>query len=492
MENNHRIKINLLILGMIFAISTINSFMIFNFQGGSINKIEDRDPSGLNPPRISGYWTTNFIHIDGNWSHTVGNYSWIRGDGSWNSPYIIENVTIDASTSPTGSGIYIENSNNDYFIIRNCTVYNSGNAMYDGGIKLVNTSKGLLENNTLFDNGRNGIVLYNYCENNTISRNFVFNYGTTNQDNGIYVSNYCNNNTFSNNLAYNNTNVGIFLRYWSHNNTISGNTANNNWAGIGVDNYCEDNTITGNTANDNSDYGIYFELQCINNIISGNAANYGDYGIYLNDGVNDTTVSENYLYFNRLGAIGVRDPNSNDNILKKNILVSEDEIFIYDDATNTMLISNYYLTKPPSLFAEIVNQSYLKTEFIVYLNISSQCIGLDLSIPSIQMWWNGIIVPSNSIIEAGDSLYFISLNPIFVESKETPILLNMTISAAFHEDKYYETYLVLSQNADADDLMLIIILSIISAVLTLGVIFLLRANKSLKKKKKQPELKTKI
>ena len=426
---------------MIFAISTINSFMIFNFQGEHIKNLENRDATGLNRLKISGSWTTNFIHIDGNWSHTVGNYSWANGDGSWNNPYIIENVTIDASTSPIGSGILINNSKNDYFIIRNCTVYNSVDALYEGGIKLANTSKGRIENNTCFDNGRNGIVLYNYCENNTVSRNFVFNNGTSNQDNGIFVSNYCNNNTFSNNLAYNNTNGGIFLRYWSHYNNVSGNIAYNNWAGIYIDNYCENNTISGNTANNNAQHGIYSEIMCLNNIISGNTANNNDYGIYLNDGVDDTVISENYLYFNTNGAIGVSDSNSNDNILKKNVLVSEDEIFIEDTATNTILISNYYLTAPPSMFAEIINHSYLMTEFIVYLNISSQCIGLDILTISLNAWWNGSEVSSLNIADLGNSLYKISLIPIFVNSGEDPVLLNITISAAHHMDKYFETYI---------------------------------------------------
>ena len=72
---------------------------------------------------------------------------WCSGDGSWGNPYIIENVTIDASSSPTGSGIFINNSKNEYFRIENCTIFNVGAGQTNAAIKLDHT-----ENGTLFDN----------------------------------------------------------------------------------------------------------------------------------------------------------------------------------------------------------------------------------------------------------------------------------------------------------------------------------------------------
>ncbi|KKN38408.1 hypothetical protein LCGC14_0753850 [marine sediment metagenome] len=131
MRNRQKIKIAITVLVIISTFFTAKNFMLINHQGETERTIEN-----LNPPKISGYWVTNFIHIDGNWSQAVGNYSWVNGDGSWSNPYIIENVTIDASTSPTRSGIIINNSKNDYFIIRNVTVFNAGNVSFDAGIKL--------------------------------------------------------------------------------------------------------------------------------------------------------------------------------------------------------------------------------------------------------------------------------------------------------------------------------------------------------------------
>ena len=96
-------------------------------------------------PKTSGYWKVDYIHIDGNWTDAKNNLDWVQGgDGSLGDPYIIENVTIDCGGSDFG--ILIENSN-DYFIIRNCTVYNSGDEWLNAGIKMDQVDNGQLINN---------------------------------------------------------------------------------------------------------------------------------------------------------------------------------------------------------------------------------------------------------------------------------------------------------------------------------------------------------
>ena len=125
------------------ALLSVNYYNIFNVQDETTEK---RDKSNLKCLKKAGYWNLPFIHIDGNWSYTVGNYTWCSG--TWDNPYTIENVTIDASGSPLiyRNGIFIENSKYDFFIIRNCTVYhylpNMGN-----GIMMKNTNNGTLTNN---------------------------------------------------------------------------------------------------------------------------------------------------------------------------------------------------------------------------------------------------------------------------------------------------------------------------------------------------------
>ncbi|MCK4381994.1 MAG: right-handed parallel beta-helix repeat-containing protein [Candidatus Lokiarchaeota archaeon] len=198
--------------------------------------------------KSSGYWNLGFkIHIDNNWSETKSTYDWCSGSGVWSDPYVIENVTINSGNS--GSCILIESSR-VYFRIKNCTVYNSGNGFalnYEGGIKMVNVTKGAIINNIAIGN-QVGIFSYN-CENNTILKNnannntllgislaqSISNFLSGNNANhnkyGIDLY-FSDNNTFSGNNASNNTYSGIILLE-SNNNTLSGNTANNNkWRGI--------------------------------------------------------------------------------------------------------------------------------------------------------------------------------------------------------------------------------------------------------------------
>ena len=94
-------------------------------------------------PKTSGYWNNfSFIHITGtNWT-TAASYDWVSGSGTWGDPYIIENITIDATNSPIDHGIYIENSANDYFIIRNVTIFNASSSTFAAGIKFKNTNNG--------------------------------------------------------------------------------------------------------------------------------------------------------------------------------------------------------------------------------------------------------------------------------------------------------------------------------------------------------------
>ena len=395
MKNKNKIKITILVLGIVFALSPINSFNIIDDQGETEGTIENRDDSNLKPPRISGYWTTNFIHIDGNWSQTEGSYSWCSGDGSWSNPYTIENVTIDASTSPTGSGIFINNSKNEYFIINNVTVYNVGSTTDDAGIKLENTSNGTLINNNCSDNGysglflsqncnnntlsgntannndRFGIYLQTNCDNNLISGNSASNVGTSNQNQGIVLYNSCDNNTISGNTANSNTIYGINLQTNCDNNIISGNTASNIGAfiqdtGIIIWNDCDNNIISGNTANDNSDDGIYLlnncnnntilgntangnfwrgiwlENQCDNNTISGNTANdNGDYGIYLLNNCNNNTILGNTANGNTRHGIYLGGY-SNNNIISGNTVSDNDisGIRLFTQCDNNTITEN--------------------------------------------------------------------------------------------------------------------------------------------------------
>ncbi len=150
-------------------------------------------------PKKSDSWDNfSFIHIKGNWSNAVS-LGWCKGEGSWDNPYIIENMTIDASNSPLGSGIFIENSDNYYFEIQNCTVFGAS----ESGIYILNSNNGTVFNNTCIES-KNGIYIEN-SNNNTISENHV-----RLCSNGIKIEK-SNNVTLYNNTAYDCGN-GILLK----------------------------------------------------------------------------------------------------------------------------------------------------------------------------------------------------------------------------------------------------------------------------------------
>ena len=127
-----KIILNLSILAILFL-------PIFSFNEGINTKflvgfrLEDREKFDTNL-RASSAWnlTGNPILIDGNsaWQ-TIVTEPWCSGAGTWNDPYIIENVYMDGQNS--GSCIEIRNSD-VFYIIRNSTLYNSGSASDDAGI----------------------------------------------------------------------------------------------------------------------------------------------------------------------------------------------------------------------------------------------------------------------------------------------------------------------------------------------------------------------
>lgn len=199
-----------------------------------------------------------------NWSKTEIENDWCNGNGSLSNPYTIENVTIDATNSPTGCGIYINNSKTEHFIIRNVKVYSVRGPIR--GIKLENTNNGTLMNNNCSNNSI-GIFL-RYCDNNTLSGNTV-------SDNNYGISLFfCNSNKISGNIANGNYYSGIYLLY-SETNAISGNVVNYNKEDgiLLVDS--NNNTLSGNTANYNRDNGIDLGYSHSNTVLNNNMSECG-------------------------------------------------------------------------------------------------------------------------------------------------------------------------------------------------------------------------
>jgi parallel beta-helix repeat protein len=258
--------------------------------------------------RFDGICTPLIIDDDGGtaesftWEEVIAYVPWIGSDGSWADPYVIEDLYIDANNN--GNGILIQDSHNVYFRIENCTFINadgaSGYTNYGGGIKLFNSSNGVLFNNTCTNGGTYGcgILLYSGTHNITVEDNHVF----LNSPHGILVADFSYNITIKGNTvtrSYAGSGRGIYLYNGVFNCTISNNNASDNGqAGICIGLNCYDNWIINNYADDtsavnNQDYGIYL-LDSDNNTVAHNfARDNDDYGIIMDDFCYDNWIYNN-------------------------------------------------------------------------------------------------------------------------------------------------------------------------------------------------------
>jgi len=237
----HKSKIISILFGILFLV-IINGN---NFRHNLLTNDNVYDKNIINLKR-AGYWEISPIYIDDtdpsyNWSLTADTYDWCSGSGTWSNPYIIENVTIDAEYS--GSCIEIRWSD-VYFIVRNCTLYNSGFDFVDAGIYMYYVQNGSITLNNCSNNLNYGIYLETLCLNNTISENIIMN----NKINGIKLRSSFNNLISKNNFSSENENQKNNIEFsGSDNNTISRNKFSNQYIDyIHLTSNSDNNTVSCN------------------------------------------------------------------------------------------------------------------------------------------------------------------------------------------------------------------------------------------------------
>ncbi len=424
--------------------------------------------------RSSGSWVLSSIVIDNTGG---GDYTWIEaaaedwcsGSGTWSDPFIIENITINANN--TGSALLIRNSD-VYFIIRNCTFYNSGyftGEFYDAGLSLNNTKNGKIIDNDCSSNNAYGLSLDWYSDNNTVEGNIFKN----NRYSGV-TSRLCNNLTLSGNTvmfndlcgmtlgAVKNSRIlhntvknnifGISIHGWSdpyqisENNTISDNNISNNIdTGIWLSQTgSKNNTIKNNTISDNWQYGIGMGNSSFNKILDNKIKNNIWSGIYMVmvSGYNchDNTFFNNEIENN--GAYGLFTECS-DNLIYGNIF-SQNSDNAFDRGTNNQwdngTIGNFwddyygvdnngdgigesaYIIKGPSASQDnfpsgILSNSYDVPGVEEYVSVNQMIkVGLlaDLNDVSGKHTWKGAYLAAKEINEAGGvlingSIFYIGL-----------------------------------------------------------------------------------
>jgi parallel beta-helix repeat protein len=272
------------IIGLITLICVIFAQSDFlDFKNISIKSNNTTDTTIPIKPIGATSSATIFIDGDTELANFI-NGRGLSGEGTYTSPYIIENYFIAAIS---GTGIYIKNTN-AYLIIRNCTIFN-GISYENDGIYLQRTSNVKITNNTMINN-RWGIFL-RYSPNNIISNNFVNNSYSF----GITLYSESDNCTISDNNV-SNCNWGITITD-SDNSIISGNNLTYNGDAVFLNNYCNDCTISGNDITDNS-LGVFLFADCSDNIIFGNNIRYNYRGIEIDDDCNYNLIYFNDVYEN--------------------------------------------------------------------------------------------------------------------------------------------------------------------------------------------------
>ena len=194
-----------------------------------------------------------------------GNFDFVLGQGTWDDPYLIENLNVNAGEE--SSAIRIENSK-DFVIIRNCIFTNSGYLFENAGITLIRSDNIRIENCYAGD-GYKGLFMM-YCDSIQIV-----------------------NSTFSKNSLQ-----GAFLEA-CHYDSILGNTFSYNEMGLFTrDSHHE--TIEYNTIKDSTDEGYSlhncYEISIKYNIIKGNKGN----GLEVTERYNNT-ISYNRITSNKIG-----------------------------------------------------------------------------------------------------------------------------------------------------------------------------------------------
>ena len=306
--NTFKLKLNLAIYG--------------GFSGVETN-LTQRDWSNY-PTILSGnigdasLYTDNLIHVfsceyvDLN-SNTILDGLTIKGGYA---------VLINGIGTERGGGIYVNQTNDGSFKIKNCILEENYAVGYGGGLYVVNGNpiieNSIFRNNKAFTGG--GMYLWysdaiiNNCQiESNIADNFPpISYSSLTAG-GIYIGSYSSpiisNNIISNNFA--NDEGGAFVNDSNYevvfnNNIVSGNQSTDGGAlFLGWNTYCFNNLLYNNTA---TQYGgaVYMDYnpnrsQFVNNTVVQNSAASEGGGIYI-DGANPDVT--NSLFYNNTSPIG--------------------------------------------------------------------------------------------------------------------------------------------------------------------------------------------
>ena len=348
------------------------------------------------------FWIFNEIYIgsggNGTWAWAE-NQKWCRGSGSSIDPYIIENVTINGQGSDS---CFLVDISSVHFIIRNCTIFNSGGGVLDAGIRLVSTNNSEIYNNTIYSNLNYGIYIQTNSYFNNITHNILY----LNNDFAIRLSN-SNNNTIKDNLITNNLDDGINIYVSSYNDIIN-NTITNFGDGIHAEWACDYNNISFNKLDNNDGKGIIIETYSDFNLISNNEISFStDHGIEISrssgDCTNNQVIGNNISYNDKSGIYIELCKN---NTITNNLLYKNTENGIFIVQGNWTTINNNRI---------LLNQIGINITYHSNLTITQNNITYNFIDGVYLFWCNYSLIDNNNISNNGLQgllLYYSNSNTI--------------------------------------------------------------------------------
>ncbi len=249
------------------------------------------------------------------------------GDGSPGTPYLIDDLEINATAANPGISI---TGTDVYFVISDCII--NGSYEVSTGIVLNSVTNAMVYNNTCFE-GDIGILL-NQTDGISVIENQCYSMTRA----GIYLDR-SDDNTIHDNFVVDGWD-GIYLERSNLNYVDENFCAGNNW---GIDLYwtSNENDVYNNTVIYNVEYGIILTLECTLNTIELNyLEGNGDFGIFLEES-DDNTILKNYSDSNS-GDIFLVDTVGN--VIDNNTLVftnAPEGVVLVN--TNDTLVTNNYL-----------------------------------------------------------------------------------------------------------------------------------------------------
>jgi len=190
----------------------------------------------------------------------------------------------------------------------------------------------LIENNKIYNNSVSGINPHGPIQGMTIRHNEIFNNGKQ----GIICATSCSNILIDSNNIYNNKAEGIMLYKNMSKSIIRNNLITNNREQISVydssnNNSIEKNTVSGGNA------GIRITTNSSHNVVRNNELNNSKYGIYVLQGASDNIIDNNKVTNTTDTAILIKDPDTNSNVFKNNLLFDNQK----NEISRSNMGSNY-------------------------------------------------------------------------------------------------------------------------------------------------------